>query len=141
MDLSSAELQDKFETRGVGVVTLGLMVEDWFCFKTELGELFVTNNEGLHSDLSDDPRDIMCEHDERPWLEDMPPAWVFDDDYLVWSKSGFLTVREWHTCNTGNVRSGNSAVIHGVRMPHMVGKGGDVVISVNELAEWQKENK
>jgi len=130
IDLSSAKVGDKYKGEGGGIYTLDFVGDSYFVFKNENNlPCFVEVNGGFqdyrHSKL-------LSKYNSRPWLKDLPDADVF-------ALYEAVNIQ----CNKSGIWFDNlSRSLGGSKMPTLTGdQWRDSKISIDELREWQEQNK
>ncbi len=142
IDLSNAKVGDKFETRNGHAATIIAKAHNNNCLAFSDGSLMLCRNDGT---IATSGSIIISKHEPRQWLKDMPDAdlirgqWIACDNNLDWMSYD----AEPYIQETTFDSSYEHFVLEGFKgMPKLKGdEWKDSKISIDELREWQKENK
>lgn len=145
IDLSNAEVGDKYIDYYGYEVTVALIAKEEICFTLpDLSGFVVCDLNGANTDGD---QVVLSKIDKRPWLKDMPDAGIFSVGQWLACDSDFT----WRIHGSESKVDGecfdsphdyHDYIVLGASMPTLTGdQWKDSLISIEELREWQEVNK
>lgn len=141
INLKGAEVGDKFDSANERY-ELVMKSEHDYVIKGNGARLYVTGRSGRSYC---DSVELLSKADPRHWLKDLPDADSFTGEWVSCDNDGsWFTFSSEPQLETSMFTIDNSDydIVSGIKMPELtVGEWKASKISIDELRQWQKDNK